>query len=203
MEYGRMYNMKANNYIFWNKCNHLTTTSPDVKVQGSHIWDTCGKSVKESAVHDHTLFGLKINCEPIQRKVRLLENDKRINEILQCGIWIEPVDSENHLLTNCCSKIWCFYCIINSLKQSNACPNCRKPVRKNMLKKLPLVTELFEKFELINKKVQKGCQTHDKQLEIFCEEWKLWICVSCIPNHRTHTLSVIEEKFTELDIKIK
>ena len=68
-----------------------------------------------------------------------------------------------------------------------------------MLFKIPQLAELVETLEGPLEK----CAVHSKHLEIYCKECEVWVCVNCIPTHRTHTLQVIDEKFSELKVRIE
>jgi len=146
-----------------------------------------------------SIYEYKVNEDFYLGEFKKQNWDKRLTDIVMCGICMDTVDPVCHILTSCCSKLWCFYCLIQSLKYKSSCPNCRKIIYKSTLIKVPLITELFENFKISH----KGCNYHRNPLQMFCESCGKWICVDCTVNHPMHYLVPIKQKLNELDEEIQ
>lgn len=73
----------------------------------------------------------------------------------------EPNDP---LLTNCCSRIFCAFCVLQSLSRNPSCPLCRKDVNPSSLKKLT-----NENIVVSNNISEKDSNEPKKKLETFFE----------------------------------
>uniref|UniRef100_A0A8C4WEF2 Uncharacterized protein n=1 Tax=Gopherus evgoodei TaxID=1825980 RepID=A0A8C4WEF2_9SAUR len=77
------------------------------------------------------------------------------------------------------------------------CPNCRARIRKVSLRNNYQLANIVEKIKQLDLKPGKEnlCESHNKSLDLFCEEELEAVCVVCerSPEHRSHKVLLMEE----------
>ncbi|XP_030055649.1 E3 ubiquitin-protein ligase TRIM39-like isoform X3 [Microcaecilia unicolor] len=112
-----------------------------------------------------------------------------------------------------CGHNFCRSCITQSWEERDTdfpCPQCRKRSRQRNLRpnrQLANVTEIAKKLSetSVRPKEENLCEEHEEKLKLFCEEDQKIICLICRESrdHRSHTVSPIEEAVQEYKEKLK
>ncbi|KAL8213083.1 UNVERIFIED_CONTAM: hypothetical protein K2H54_060670 [Gekko kuhli] len=87
------------------------------------------------------------------------------------------------------------------------CPVCRLPIENRDFRSNWQLANIIEKLKLLPLKQTKEtlCAKHKKELNLFCKEDEELVCVVCerSPEHRSHSMLLLEEAAQEYREKIK
>lgn len=75
----------------------------------------------------------------VKEKIRLME--ERITKEKGCLICYEE-KSEKRVITKCCSRSYCFQCLVTWLNTKSVCPNCKKAIKNVNTDVIPIDNEI-------------------------------------------------------------
>ncbi|CAI2365221.1 unnamed protein product [Moneuplotes crassus] len=122
-------------------------------------------------------------------------------EKFDCQICYEIMDPNLSIMATCCSRTWCFNCIIRSLKERDTCPNCRKPLARGNLRHNTKLLDLFE--GMTGKKRSSGCKIGGKKPDKYCNECEIVFCEDCKEEHKAHETKGAKSLFESIINSIK
>nr|XP_056700974.1 E3 ubiquitin-protein ligase TRIM39-like [Euleptes europaea] len=132
-----------------------------------------------------------------------------IEEEARCPICLEYLADP---MTLECGHNFCRACITDYCEKWEKlgdleCPFCRFPIQKGKFQPNCQLANIVEKLKLLPIKLKKEtlCAKHKKELNLYCQEDGELVCVACerSPEHRSHTVLLLEEAVHEYKERIK
>ncbi|XP_069509188.1 E3 ubiquitin-protein ligase TRIM39-like [Ambystoma mexicanum] len=126
-------------------------------------------------------------------------NFEVLQEEATCSICLEYI---NDPVTIDCGHNFCRSCITHCCQRNDViCPQCRQTSRRTLQSNCQL-RNIVEMLKLQEKNM---CIKHKQPLQLFCEEDQQMLCLVCreSKDHKTHTVSPIEEAAQEYKLKLE
>lgn len=159
------------------------------KTRAAKKRDTKAEEKRKEEVENDTTHSILLEAASV---------NPTIEDFITCQIWKEAITKE-HRMCPSWYVIWCHECIKPWFKSKiTKWPNCRKSIKSNQLKKLPLFEKLKDLVvQPASVKIEpKGWEIHDQPDDFFCQDCQVlcWSkCALLTDNHKNHSFTSLED----------
>ena len=188
--------------VVWSRCDNKS----EVDININETWNISGILINrkyESHETKEERNKIQAKYKDDLSKLSSYCYEKIITDF-NCILWNDIIDLKANLEWIACNKTFCFYCLIDYLKDESNCPNCKAKITLNGIKTNRELKNYLDTWMTIGEKKGIEWRAHLKNWEIFCKNWEEGVWTNWILQkfHLSHELISITEAFEEILNKI-